>query len=136
MGDIKVKPEDCLTIADENLNAGEDKDFNTEIDNETHDETEGNPIAPKTGKLGNSCPVCKAVVDSKKRLLFHMRKHIAKPVCYLCGKRLKSKECLKEHLRRIHNQDLCDMKPEHATAMPVSVFLSGYSLVARGPKWV
>ncbi len=70
----------------------------------------------------NVCPVCKAVLDSKRRLIFHMRKHIAKPVCYLCGKRLKSMEVLKGHLRRIHNQELYEMKPEHATAMPVSVF--------------
>ncbi len=106
LDDIKIKPED----------------FNTEIDNETQDETEGKPIVTKTEKSGNICPVCKAVLDTRKRLVFHMRKHIAKPVCYLCGKRLKSMECLKEHLRRIHNQELCDMKPEHATAMPVSVF--------------
>ncbi len=126
---VEIKSE--YGLASGNTDTIEDKGNDIKSNNENtanKDQQHNNqnkPI-PKKEKTLYSCPVCKAVLDHKKRLHFHLRKHIAEPVCYLCKKRLAKMECLEAHLRRIHGQGLFDMKPEHATAMPkpVSTFVT------------
>ncbi len=81
---------------------------------------------------GFNCPICNIVLETKMKLNFHMRKfHISEPVCYLCGNILISIEGLRTHLKRVHNQDFYQMKPEHATPIKVSV-LQVFSFDERG----
>ena len=84
-----------------------------------------NSSIPDGNKPGNSCPVCKVEIHNKQKLNFHMRKyHIIEPVCNLCRRRLKNVCVLKKHLRRLHNQEFYEMRPEQVNACQVSFFFN------------
>ena len=114
---------DSIT-ADVNPIENADEDVDTRGDDDENDRNNTNkPSIPRGNEIQNSCPVCKAVLESKMKLNFHVRKyHIAEPVCYLCGKSLKSMTCLKEHIRKIHKQEFYEMSPENATCTSVSTY--------------
>ena len=67
------------------------------------------------------CPICGTTSDSERSLNMHMYKHIAEPVCYLCKKSCYDMKTLTQHVRSVHQQELYEMKPEHATAQLVRV---------------
>ncbi len=110
---------DSIT-ADVNPIENADRDVDTREDNDKNERNNTNkPNIQEENENENICPVCKVMEDSKMKLNFHMRKyHIAEPICYLCGKSLKSMACLKEHIRKIHKQEFYEMRPEHATCIP------------------
>ena len=67
------------------------------------------------------CPICGTTSDSERSLNQHMYKHIAEPVCYLCEKSCYDMKTLIQHVRSVHQQELYEMRPEHATAQLVRV---------------
>ncbi len=118
-GGNDYEEEDTLDSVNKDLTNDEKDGIDTENKDEKTDVK--NAKIPKGKRdFRVSCPVCRKVCENRPKLNFHMRKHLAEPVCYLCGKRLSNIRAVRNHVKAIHKQQFYQMKPEHATSGPVS----------------
>ncbi len=100
--------------SEKNVETKDEKEESENLDNSNNSEEDSSR---------STCPICDMDFASKQKVNSHIKKsHLAEPVCYICGKRYKDLIILKIHIRKLHKQELYEIKPHQVNTSQVMIY--------------